>query len=218
MRSIAIVCGIVALVVCSFALEYRDFIDNKDSISLDIHMKVSHQTATFVEQYLSPVVDQLLPHNDINFTRTIPHITLYMTMFKKENIDNLLVAFQRTAKALLETYPDCNLTMMKAAASGEYYLWHSNIPPCLQSMSDSFVNSLSQYRDLNQKIPKWLDEMPEPQRSEMIKLQTLYGSPVVMSYFDPHVTVAWDDQESMAPLDKLEFPLYNMTTGDPYKV
>ena len=101
--------------------------------------------------------------------------------------------------------------MQKATASGSYYLWHADIPQCLQSMSNEFVEALCKFRDMNQKIPKWLDDIPEPQRSEMIKLQMMYGSPSVMSYFDPHITVAWDDQEPLTPLDQLSFPALNLT-------
>jgi len=203
-------CAFVVL-VCVCSAFVNDFEGKRNVISYDIHMKVSPETAHYVEDELAPLVQKLLPHNDINFTRTIPHITLYMTMFNREYQDEIVSSFKQTASRLLVEYPSCNITMRNASASGSYYLWHASIPPCLQAMSDAFVENLAQYRDMNQSIPKWLYDIPEPQRSEMIKLDKMYGSPAVMSFFDPHITVAWDDQEPMTPLDQLEFPEFNIT-------
>ena len=202
--------AMVLAVAACYGMDSEEY-DDKKSISYDIHMKVSPEAARFVEDQLSPLVSKLLPHNDLNFSRTIPHITLYMTLFLRQHQNEIVSTFKQTAEQLLHDYPQCNITMRSAAASGSYYLWHASIPPCLQSMSDAFVTSLCRFRDVNQPIPKWLDDIPEPQRSEMIKLQKMYGSPGVMSYYDPHITVAWDSQEPMTPLDKIEFPPFNIT-------
>jgi len=207
-----VVCALIALCCWGFD-DIDNDIDDRKFVSYDIHMKVNTETDFFVENQLSPLINTLIPHNEINFTRTIPHITLYMTMFERRFQDDIVIAFKETAVNLLHQYPNCTITMNHAGASGSYYLWHSNIPPCLQSMSNAFVESLSQFRDMNQTVPKWLDDIPEPQRSEMIKLQKLYGSPVVMSYFDPHITVAWDNQELMTPLDDITFPQFNITVS-----
>jgi len=186
---------------------------DRDVVSFDIHMKLSDESIRFIENELAPMVNKLLPHNDINFTRTIPHITLYMTLFQKQYIDDIMATFKVTASSLFGRFPYCNITMNHAAASGAYYLWHSSIPQCLQSMSDAFVESLSQFRVMDQKVPSWLNDIPEPQRSEMIKLQKMYGSPSVMSYFDPHITIAWDDQEPLTPLDSITLPAFNITVA-----
>jgi len=208
MKSVIFILGLIVL--CSWGFEDDD-IENKSYISFDIHMKVSSETDYFVENQLSPMINKLIAHNEINFTRTIPHITLYMTLFEKKFQDDIVINFKETAAKLLQQFPNCTLTMQRAAASGSYYLWHSSIPDCLQSMSNAFVEALARFRDMDQKVPKWLDDIPEPQRSEMIKLQKMYGSPGVMSYYDPHITVAWDDQEPVTPLDSLVFPPLNMT-------
>jgi len=208
---------VVSVVVVALVFFYcvaGEYFGDKKTISYDIHMKVNTETSHFVEDQLEPLVSKLLPHNDLNFSRTIPHITLYMTTFLRQYQDEIVVSFKQTAAKLLEQYPDCTVTMRAAAASGSYYLWHASIPPCLQAMSDAFVENLSPYRDLNQTIPKWLFDIPEPERSEMIKLDEMYGSPSVMSYFDPHITIAWDDQEPMTPLDKLDLPELNITVGE----
>jgi len=187
--------------------------NGKKTITYDIHMKVNSEVEHYVEDQLAPAIAKLLPHNDLNFTQTIPHITLYMTSFMRSFQNNIAVTFKETAAKILHQYPQCNVTMRAAYATGYFYLWHTSIPPCLQAMSDAFVTNLAQFRDVNQSIPKWLLNITEPQRTEMIKLFKMYGSPSVMSYFDPHVTVAWDDREPMDPLEKLEFPPFNITVS-----
>ena len=179
--------------------------------SYDIHMKVSPQVADYVERGLAPEIERLLPHNEINFTKTIPHITLYMTSFMTNEREALAAAFKRTAARLFSMFPACNVTMARAAPSGQYYLWHSKTPLCLQAMSDALVRDLSPFRDVNQSVPKWLDTVPEPQRSQMIEMHKQFGSPGVFQFFDPHVTVAWDAVEPTTPLDALSFPPLNMT-------
>ena len=42
-------------------------------------------------------------------------------------------------------------------------------------------------------------KLPEPQRSEKIRSIRKYGSPNVFSQFQPHVTLAWDQHEDLAP-------------------
>ena len=45
----------------------------------------------------------------------------------------------------------------------------------------------------NQTIPDWVQHLPEPERSEKIDFIRQYGSPNVFSQFQPHVTLACDD-------------------------
>lgn len=205
--------GLVVLAVCAAvraAAAARGDVDWRTT-SYDIHMKVSPQVSNYVERGLAPEIARLLPHNEINFTRTIPHITLYMTLFMTNKSDALAAAFKRTAARLFTIFPACTVTMENAAPSGQYYLWHSKTPLCLQAMSDALVRELSPFRDVNQTAPKWLEAVPEPQRSQMLEMHKRYGSPGVFQFFDPHITVAWDAVEPTKPLNALSFPPFNMT-------
>ena len=183
------------------------------TMSLDIHMKLSAEATRYVEDVLSPQARAMLPHNEIDFAVTVPHITLYMTSFVTRRIDDLVVAFQDTAAHLLRHLPPCNVTMARAAPSGQFYLWHSTVPACLQNMSNALVEALAPFRDVNQTVPKWIEAVPEPQRSEMAALHRRYGSPGVFDYFDPHVTLAWDAVEPTTVLNRLAYPPLNMTVS-----
>lgn len=44
----------------------------------------------------------------------------------------------------------------------------------------------------NQTVPDWVQHLPEPERSEKIAFIRQYGSPNVFSQFQPHVTLACD--------------------------
>jgi hypothetical protein len=45
----------------------------------------------------------------------------------------------------------------------------------------------------NQTVPDWVQHLPEPERSEKIAFIRVYGSPNVFSQFQPHVTLACDE-------------------------
>jgi hypothetical protein len=45
----------------------------------------------------------------------------------------------------------------------------------------------------NQTVPDWVQHLPEPERSEKIAFIRQYGSPNVFSQFQPHVTLACDE-------------------------
>jgi hypothetical protein len=45
----------------------------------------------------------------------------------------------------------------------------------------------------NQTVPDWVQHLPEPERSEKIAYIRLYGSPNVFTQFQPHITLACDE-------------------------
>lgn len=63
--------------------------------------------------------------------------------------------------------------------------------PCLQRASDMLVNATHRFSQPNQRAPDWVYALPEPLRSEKLRLVALYGSPNVFSQFNPHLSLAW---------------------------
>jgi hypothetical protein len=53
------------------------------------------------------------------------------------------------------------------------------------------VNATHRFSQPNQRAPDWVYALPEPLRSEKLRLVALYGSPNVFSQFDPHLSLAW---------------------------
>ena len=75
--------------------------------------------------------------------------------------------------------------MSKPVVSGQYFLWNAEVPECLQKISDAVTRTASMYRNKDQEVPEWVYNLPEPERSERIKLVEKYGSPGVFQYFNP---------------------------------
>lgn len=61
-------------------------------VSYDVHLKVPSD----VEEELiriSEKMTKLCPHNEVNFSKTIPHITMYLTVYDEENLANMTQAY-----------------------------------------------------------------------------------------------------------------------------
>lgn len=184
--------------------------DNGKGKVLDIHAKLSPAVAEYVEGTLGPQIARLLPRNEVNFSSVIPHITLYMTQFA--DAEEVRRAFTGTAKACAARgFLPCNVTMAAAGASGKFYLWGTELPPCLRALSNTFVEALAPLHDGNQPFPSWIRRLPEPQRSEMANLFFRYGSTTVLDHYAPHVTLAWDGAENTTVLDSLAYPRFTFT-------
>lgn len=107
----------------------------------------------------------------------------------------------------------CPIHLTTVTVQGEYAMWDVEVTPCLQSLSNTFVSALRPYITPNQPIPDWVLTLPEPLRTEKINMIKRYGSPNVYDQFQPHVTLAWDNQEPMGPaFQKLNIQPHNFTS------
>jgi 2'-5' RNA ligase len=124
-----------------------------------------------------------------------PHITLFLTVF--ESNEQLTAIEEGVYRAAQNMSRDCQVNILNSiAATGTYTMWDVQNSECLQHMSDLVVNATSAYVSKKAKtdIPKWVESLPPAIRDIKIAMIHQYGSPNVFSQFQPHVTLAYDDQ------------------------
>jgi len=176
---------------------------------LDVHLKLSPEILKYVEGELSTEINQLAPHNEVDFRLTIPHITLYLTEYVSANISDVVTTLNGVIPKLAKKIGSCRIDFGKPFAQGQYYMWRTEVPDCMQQIADNLTMELAKYRNVDQEVPDWVLTLPEPMRSERIALVHQYGSPNVFNYFDPHLTLAWSDQDDLTKLDQLNYPRFS---------
>lgn len=157
---------------------------------LDVHLVPSDEVAQDASGLAS-----LAPHNAVSFASAAPHVTLYLTDFV-DGTEASVVAAARTA--LLNATVNCEVKLRGLSWGGGYALWEVALSPCLQAASDAVVNACWRYAKANQPIPVWVLQLPQKEREAKIAMIRKYGSPNVFSQFEPHVTVAFDQDDDLA--------------------
>ena len=187
--------AIFALAACMVAPAF--------AVSLNIHFKVEEAMRLVIEGSLIDIILQKCPHSEINFTYSQPHVTLYLTEFQDDKLDAIQAKLDEIAPTLPRA---CQFEYNSTELSGSYFMWNLAKTECLQELSDKVVTALAEYRVVNQAVPEWVYQQPEPKRSLMIKYVQQYGSPNVFEMFAPHVTLAWDEVDDMSVLTKYTLP------------
>ena len=194
--------------------------DRSAPIYVDIHIPLSDTSAFSFASSANDFLRQQFASSSskgsdtdpgINFaTIDTPHITLYLTAFQCPGIttDECLDRVREHLKAVVATLrnqPVCMITVTDAYPAGSYAMLNVSLTPCLQSYSDAVVNAIHSFSQPNQTVPGWVLSMPEPERSEKIKLVQQFGSPNVYQGFAPHVSVGWFGNASVvqSAVDKL---------------
>lgn len=152
---------------------------------LDMHMKLDGEALRFIEGDLRKRIAEVAPHNEVNFTTTIPHITLYLTTYVSALVPDAVTALRALVPRLAAQVGACNVTLARPVVSGQYFMWNTEVPACLQQISDTLALELSRFRDKNQEVPEWVYNLPEPDRTRRINLVRQYGSPGVFQFFNP---------------------------------
>lgn len=164
-----------------------------DAIQLDIHIKLDDATNDLVMK-LGREITRLAPHNQVDFdTLAEPHVTLYLADFPFAHILDLI----ETVKQAAPLFHRCPVTLNNTVVSGTYMLWNADVTPCLQNLSDTAVMAAYKLRNVSAPVPEWVLKLPDPPRSEMIRLFQQYGSPGVFAFFQPHVTLAYDTVDDL---------------------
>ncbi len=76
--------------------------------------------------------------------------------------------------------------------NGAYTMLNINKTSCLQTLSNTIVQSVQSFIKHPIICPSWIGSLPEPQRSMAIYNCREYGSPNVFDTFAPHLTVGFD--------------------------
>jgi hypothetical protein len=188
--------GTVVLIV-----ELIEKYHSQEVYSLNLHITVGDECTQEARRVNQAITDKD-PHQQIMLnSASLPHMTLYLTTFTKTNQQPIIDALNKTIfgfNGTASSWPTnpCTVTMVpKLVATGDYTMWNSDNPECLQFMSDMVVNATRQFIDTRATmlIPSWVDRLPAYLRILKTDMIKNYGSPNVFSQFDPHVTIAHDD-------------------------
>jgi hypothetical protein len=175
----------------------------------NVHLKVAGAGLAAVQKAWAEVT-RLAPHNLIDLSRhgkDQAHVTLYLADFALPNLPRLPPAVEQLIQPVLRLPLPCPLTLTHAVASGDYLMWNVANDACLQKMSNMVVLAAYQLRNTSASIPDWVLALPDPPRSEMVRLFEEYGSPSVFSQFAPHVTLAYDTVDNLSEvLQQLRLP------------
>ena len=164
------------------------------ALSLDIHLKLLEESSSSSCLYETSVranenLRKVSPTEQISFHQTIPHITLYLTNFVDERIEEIV----HTLKSIVTCLPQQPIEIDDAIVNGPYAMYQVVNPKSLQSLSDAVVENIRSFITPNQQVPDWVYNLPEPERSRKINYVERYGSPNVFDEFEPHITVGYDD-------------------------
>eukprot|EP01134_Creolimax_fragrantissima_P004002 CFRG4002T1 len=159
---------------------------------LDIHIKLSEKCEAMARIYNSLATDILKENQSLDFASSVrqPHITLYLADFEQSKISELV----QIVKNFVWT-DDCvvNFDHSRNAGNGQV-VWEPDIsqPACLRSIADHVVQLTSGYivRPVEAKLPKWIADLPEPDKTDLTENFYKFGSPNVSDYFYPRVIYA----------------------------
>ena len=152
---------------------------------LDVHMKLNGAALQYIEGDLRQRIAAAAPHNEVNFTTTIPHITLYLTEYVGALLPDAVAVLDTLVPRLAAQVGACNVTLGRPVVSGQYFMWNTEVPACLQQVSDTIALELARFRNKDQDVPEWVYNLPEPDRTRRINLVRQYGSPGVFQFFNP---------------------------------
>ncbi|KAL7712902.1 DNA repair and recombination protein RadA [Entamoeba marina] len=176
----------VLLLTTVFAVDYN--------INIRFESNAENQIIDFVNEITS--LSDI--ENYINFTKCAPHVTLYLTSFPEDKIDEISVVVAQTLREMR----GCHIHPTTMYVSGSYFMWTVEKNECLQLLSDTIVNATAQYRNTSYECPGWVYGLPDGESKERkIKYCELYSSPNVFEEFDPHITLVYNDKDDMAVLE-----------------
>eukprot|EP01104_Vermistella_antarctica_P013471 TRINITY_DN4073_c0_g1_i1.p1 TRINITY_DN4073_c0_g1~~TRINITY_DN4073_c0_g1_i1.p1 ORF type:complete len:268 (+),score=49.85 TRINITY_DN4073_c0_g1_i1:125-928(+) len=174
------------------------------NFSVDIHLLLDQEgndTAISINAFFRDHD----PTESINLNVTAaPHITLYLTMFETVYYAKVM----STLALIAPSFQPCPVVLTDVFAQGTYAMWNVTNSECLQNNSNTVVMALNDFITPNQSIPSWVNSLPEPERTEKIDMIEQFGSPNVFSQFQPHVSVAGDDNPA-GKLTKIVAELYS---------
>lgn len=130
-----------------------------------------------------------------------PHVTLYLTDFCQPS----LAAVKHQLSWLAKHTPIFSVALDNVVLGAGGYVMlnlglqgqskHQGTP--LQALSDAVVRRLSPLRDLNAKLPEWVNHQAK-KKSAFLR----FGSPNVFSQFEPHLTLWVYAADNKASFDK----------------
>jgi len=207
-KSLLFVVCVMAALTAAKVLTVDSSSSSSEFQMLDLHLKLSAEVSNYIEGGLSDQINQLCPHNEIDFNKTIPHVTMYLTEYIAADISDVVRTVDALVPDLAKKIGDCRIAFGDPFAQGEYFMWKTKVPACMQKLADNLTMELAKYRNPSQEVPDWVYELPEPERSNRIEFVKKYGSPNVFQYFSPHVTLAWSDQDDLTKLLTLNYPKF----------
>ena len=92
---------------------------------LDVHMKLNGAALQYIEGDLRKRIAAAAPHNEVNFTTTTPHITLYLTEYVSALLPDAIAVLNTLVPRLAAQVGVCNVTLGRPVVSGQYFMWNT---------------------------------------------------------------------------------------------
>ncbi len=192
--------GIVAVVVLVLVIRYlrrpTDDDDRKTTVNLNIYLRLNQTCERHAKS-----LNYFLRHYDekgdqkIDFeTVHLPHITLFATGFEKSSIDSITEAIKSVAASNFSRSQPCEVTMEQSVTlTGNYLMWGVRRDECLQTFSNMIVHATSAHVSAVAKktIPDWVHTLPEDMKQKKIEMIHQYGSPNVLSQYQPQYVLIY---------------------------
>ncbi|KAL7718880.1 Protein kinase A anchor protein nuclear localization signal domain-containing protein [Entamoeba marina] len=189
--------------ILSYATTYNvavvevNHLTNK-KIDYNINIRFESNAENQIIDFVNEITSLSGIENYIDFTKCAPHVTLYLTSFPEDKIDEISVVVAQTLREMR----GCHIHPTTMYVSGSYFMWTVEKNECLQLLSDTIVNATAQYRNTSYECPGWVYGLPDGESKERkIKYCELYSSPNVFEEFDPHITLVYNDKDDMAVLE-----------------
>ena len=137
------------------------------SYMADLHLPLSSGGAEIAAQKACAALS-ISMHNQIDLRKKhMPHVTLYLTEWQARENNTLDDALSDALYGLAAHV--CNVTLHSPYAVGNFAMLNVQLTPCLQRYSDTVVNATYKLAQQNQSVPLWVDNLPEPERSEKVR-------------------------------------------------
>jgi 2'-5' RNA ligase superfamily len=136
------------------------------------------------------------------FSHHTPHLTLFLSDFDTRDKDEPLIIME-IVQILREVVSNHSQVMCQISwpitshVGGPYSMYPIHRTKCLQNLSDKIVLALNPFILKPQPIPDWVYRLPFWIRFKKLFMIARYGSPNVLSEYDPHVTVGYDEVTSV---------------------
>lgn len=170
------------------------------SLSINVYLKFKQQSQVYT---LIHEFNQLLKKKGILSTYHIKpfmsqypiHVTLYLTDYEEQKLPELI----KQIKCIAKKQKPIALTSHQLSVNQNGYVMLSLIKHRdLQQLSNQVIEQLSPLRDKSATIPSWAAN--DNHRQDLFKS---YGSPNVMDYFNPHVSLFEPEHLSETELSTL---------------
>lgn len=174
----------------SFAADLKEY---------NVYLIPANNADDYVKKFDSSLekTDVLEKYKTTPFIEDHPvHLTLYLTSFEKNNLNNIKTQIAKIAKTTAPFY--IGTAGFSAGKSGFVMLDIQN-SQSLQQLSNRVIKNLAKYRNRDYPAPSWVKFYPSK-----LKSFKKYGSPNAFAEFNPHISILAADLQTDETRDSFD--------------